>query len=136
MSGTVCIEPLEDPEQRTRGDVIDMTDTVGQPVKVRGISRAKAAEPELADAHRGERYWSPEFARLESRGGAVAPRVAEWRAASTRSRIPGDYVTYEIGPRLGDRGARGWTVRVRVVLQRLSAPRQPPGHRREVGTTA
>ena len=43
-----------------------MTDIIEQQVAVRGTTRAKAPEPELTDtAIRGERYWSPEFARRE-----------------------------------------------------------------------
>ena len=112
MSGTVCIEPLEDPEQRTRGDVIDMTDTVGQPVKVRGISRAKAAEPEFGTTPiAGDRYWAPEFARLEA--DTLWPRV--WQVAGRVDQIPdpGDYVTYEIG-RDSVIAVRGEDHRVRV----------------------
>ncbi len=73
-----------------------MTDIADKPVTVRGITRAKAPEPELTDnAITGERYWSPEFAREEAE--KLWPRV--WQVAGRVDQIPGagDYVTYEIG---------------------------------------
>ncbi|NKB42034.1 MAG: Rieske 2Fe-2S domain-containing protein, partial [Ilumatobacter sp.] len=89
-----------------------MTDTVGQPVKVRGISRAKAAEPEFGTTPiAGDRYWAPEFARLEA--DTLWPRV--WQVAGRVDQIPdpGDYVTYEIG-RDSVIAVRGEDHRVRV----------------------
>jgi phenylpropionate dioxygenase-like ring-hydroxylating dioxygenase large terminal subunit len=73
-----------------------MTDIIEQPVTVVGTTRAKAPEPELTDTPIvGERYWSPEFARLEA--DALWPRV--WQVAGRVDQIPepGDYVTYEVG---------------------------------------
>ena len=73
-----------------------MTDIIEQPVTVRGTTRDKAPEPTLSDtAIRGDRYWSPEFARREEE--ALWPRV--WQVAGRVDQIPepGDYVTYEIG---------------------------------------
>ena len=73
-----------------------MTDIIEQSVTVRGTTRDKAPEPELTDvAIRGERYWSPEFARTEA--DSLWPRV--WQVAGRVDQIPepGDYVTYEIG---------------------------------------
>ena len=66
--------------------------TVEQRVEVRGITRAKAPEPALTDtAIRGERYWSPEFLRLEQ--DALWPRV--WQVAGRVDQVPtpGDYIT-------------------------------------------
>ena len=73
-----------------------MTDIIEQPVAVRGTTKDKAPEPTLSDtAIRGDRYWSPEFARREEE--ALWPRV--WQVAGRVDQIPepGDYVTYEIG---------------------------------------
>jgi phenylpropionate dioxygenase-like ring-hydroxylating dioxygenase large terminal subunit len=76
-----------------------MTDVVSQPFSESrglGISRAKAAEPALSsEAIRGERYYSPEFARREFDG--LWTKV--WLIAGLESQIPnpGDYITYEIG---------------------------------------
>jgi phenylpropionate dioxygenase-like ring-hydroxylating dioxygenase large terminal subunit len=61
-----------------------------------GISRAKAPEPALGtNPIRGERYYSPEFARLEwehmwTKVWLVAGRVDQLAK-------PGEYITYEIG---------------------------------------
>lgn len=73
-----------------------MTDIAAQPVGVRGTTRSKAPEPPLSsNTIRGERYWSPEFARREAE--LLWPRV--WQVAGRVDQIPepGDYVTYEIG---------------------------------------
>ena len=73
-----------------------MTETAEHRVEVRGITRAKAPEPALSDTTiRGERYWSPEFLRLEQ--DALWPRV--WQVAGRVDQVPepGDYITYEIG---------------------------------------
>jgi phenylpropionate dioxygenase-like ring-hydroxylating dioxygenase large terminal subunit len=89
-----------------------MTDIADQPVEVRGITRAKAPEPELTEhAISGERYWSPEVARREAE--ALWPRV--WQVAGRVDQIPepGDYVTYEIG-RDSVIAVRGDDHRVRV----------------------
>ena len=89
-----------------------MTDIVEQQVEVRGITRAKAPEPELGtEPISGDRYWSPEFARLEA--DALWTRV--WQVAGRVDQIPdpGDYVTYEIG-RDSVIAVRGEDHRVRV----------------------
>ena len=73
-----------------------MTDVTEQPVTVRGTPRDKAPEPVLSThALLGDRYWSPEFARLEA--DALWPRV--WQVAGRVDQLPeaGDYLTYEIG---------------------------------------
>ena len=89
-----------------------MTDIVEQSVEVRGITRAKAPEPELgATPITGERYWSPEFARLEA-DALLAPRLAGRRRVD-QIPDPGDYVTYEIG-RDSVIAVRGEDHRVRV----------------------
>jgi phenylpropionate dioxygenase-like ring-hydroxylating dioxygenase large terminal subunit len=73
-----------------------VTDIVGRQVVVRGTPRAKEPEPALGTTPlRGDRYWSPEWARLEEE--AVWPRV--WQVAGRVDQVaePGDYVTYDIG---------------------------------------
>ncbi len=73
-----------------------MTDIIEQPVAVRGTPRTKAPEPALStNAIRGERYWTPEFARQEEE--ALWPRVWQVAGRVDQIREPGDYVTYEIG---------------------------------------
>jgi|TARA_R110002110_G_scaffold58663_4_gene166791 phenylpropionate dioxygenase-like ring-hydroxylating dioxygenase large terminal subunit len=70
--------------------------SIDVPVDVRGITRAKAPEPDLTGATiTGDRYWSAEFAQREAE--AMWPRV--WQVAGRVDQIPaaGDYVTYEIG---------------------------------------
>jgi len=73
-----------------------MTDTPESPVAIAGITRAKAAEPDLSDAAiTGNRYYSREFADREAEH--LWPHV--WQVAGRVDQIPeaGDYVTYEIG---------------------------------------
>ena len=105
-----------------------MTDIIEQPVAVRGTPRTKAPEPALSDnAIRGERYWTPEFARQEEE--ALWPRV--WQVAGRVDQIPepGDYVTYEIG-RDSVIAVRGLDEVGARLLQRVPTPRQSPRHRR------
>ncbi len=89
-----------------------MTDVTEQPVTVRGTPRDKAPEPALSTHPLlGDRYWKPEFARLEAE--ALWPRV--WQVAGRVDQLPepGDYLTYEIG-RDSVVAVRGDDGRVRV----------------------
>ena len=86
--------------------------SIDGPVDVRGITRAKAPEPDLSGtAITGERYWSAEVAQREAE--AMWPRV--WQVAGRVDQIPvaGDYITYEIG-RDSVIAVRGSDQRVRV----------------------
>ncbi|MFK8024156.1 MAG: aromatic ring-hydroxylating dioxygenase subunit alpha [Ilumatobacter sp.] len=93
-----------------------MTDIAEQPtdtaVEVRGITRAKAPEPDLSGAAiTGDRYWSPEWAQREA--DALWTRV--WQVAGRVDQVPepGDYVTYEVG-RDSVIAVRGTDQRIRV----------------------
>lgn len=73
-----------------------MTGTTDTGVHIRGIPRDKAVDPVLAGSPiASERYWSPDFARLEWEH--LFPHV--WLVAGRTDQLaePGDYVTYEIG---------------------------------------
>jgi phenylpropionate dioxygenase-like ring-hydroxylating dioxygenase large terminal subunit len=74
-----------------------MTDVVSSsPVSVRGITRAKAPEPDIrSGAISGDRYWSPEFASREWEH--MWTKV--WTIAGMVNQVPkaGDYLTYELG---------------------------------------